>query len=84
VKRFDIFRRLPDGSPLWVEAAETLEEAKKRIKKLANSNGHFSYFIHDFRLEKEVWAWPTRPHRRIAQRCVSTKDESVLSPTIVL
>lgn len=32
---FDIFSRLPDGSPLWIESVEGLEEAKKRLSRLA-------------------------------------------------
>lgn len=42
---FDIFSRLPDGSPLWIESVEGLEEATKRLKKLAR---HYPgrYFIY--------------------------------------
>jgi|HubBroStandDraft_6_1064221.scaffolds.fasta_scaffold2657771_1 hypothetical protein len=32
---FDIFSRLPDGSPLWLESVEGLEEARKRLDGLA-------------------------------------------------
>ena len=32
---FDIFSRLPDGSPLWLESVEGLEEARERLDGLA-------------------------------------------------
>jgi len=31
---FDIFRTLPDGSPLWVEAVKGIEDARKRLIEL--------------------------------------------------
>lgn len=35
VAPFDILRVLKDGAPLWMEAAQTLEEAKTRVRQLA-------------------------------------------------
>ena len=35
---FDIFKKLPDGHPLWVQAVEGLEEAKKQLARLAASS----------------------------------------------
>ncbi|HEY1471674.1 MAG TPA: hypothetical protein VGF61_21730 [Candidatus Acidoferrum sp.] len=35
VPPFDILRVLKDGAPLWVEAAQTLEQAKARVQQLA-------------------------------------------------
>ena len=35
VAPFDILRVLNDGAPLWMEAAQTLEEAKARVQQLA-------------------------------------------------
>ena len=35
--RFDIFARLPDGHPLWIQSFETLEEARERAKQLARN-----------------------------------------------
>jgi hypothetical protein len=32
---FDIFVRLPDGHPLWIEAVQNLEQARKCLKKVA-------------------------------------------------
>jgi hypothetical protein len=32
---FDIFVRLPDGHPMWVEAVETFEQARKRLNQVA-------------------------------------------------
>ena len=33
--RFDIFKRLRDGTSLWIAAVEGLEEARNRINRLA-------------------------------------------------
>jgi len=35
VPPFDILRVLKDGAPLWMEAVQTLEEAKARVQQLA-------------------------------------------------
>ncbi len=32
---FDIFKRLGDGKPLWITAASTREEARRRITRLS-------------------------------------------------
>ena len=46
--KFDIFKRLPDGHPLWVKAVEGLEEAKAQLRGLmASSPG--DYFIYSVR-----------------------------------
>jgi len=46
--KFDIFKRLPDGHPLWVNAVEGLEEARNQLARLAvNSPGE--YFIYSAR-----------------------------------
>jgi len=42
---FDIFKKLPDGHPLWVQAVEGLEEAKKQLARLAASSPG-DYFIY--------------------------------------
>ena len=33
-RTFDIFRTLPDGSPLWIEAVCGVENARKRLIEL--------------------------------------------------
>ncbi len=33
--KFDIFKRLRDGTSLWIVAVEGLEEARNRINRLA-------------------------------------------------
>jgi len=46
--KVDIFLRLPDGKPLWVEAVEGYEKAKLQVQKLIQvSPGE--YFIFDSR-----------------------------------
>jgi hypothetical protein len=43
--KFDIFKRLPDGHPLWVKAVDGLEEARAQLVRLvASSPGE--YFIY--------------------------------------
>jgi hypothetical protein len=46
--KFDIFKRLPDGHPLWVKAVEGLEEAKAQLARLAAS-APGEYFIYSVR-----------------------------------
>lgn len=51
---FDIFRRLDDGSPLWVAQADTLDDARSRldaIRKLSPGR----YFVRDASTGKHVW-----------------------------
>jgi hypothetical protein len=42
---YDIFMRFPDGAPLWLEAVEGLERARKRLASLANASDA-EYFIY--------------------------------------
>jgi hypothetical protein len=46
--KFDIFKKLPDGHPLWVKAVEGLEEAKAQLARLALS-APGEYFIYSVR-----------------------------------
>jgi len=46
--KFDIFKKLPDGHPLWVKAVEGLEEAKSQLARLAASSPG-EYFIYSVR-----------------------------------
>jgi hypothetical protein len=46
--KFDIFKKLPDGHPIWVKAVDGLEEARNQLARLAlNSPGE--YFIYSAR-----------------------------------
>ena len=51
--KFDIFLRLPDGKPLWVEAVVGYERAKKKIENLAQASPG-EYFIFDSRTAQIV------------------------------
>jgi hypothetical protein len=44
----DIFKRLPDGHPIWVKAVEGLEEAKRQLAQMADEKP-VSYFIFNSR-----------------------------------
>jgi hypothetical protein len=46
--KFDIFMRLPDGHPIWIRAAESLEEARRLLQQFASS-APGDYFIFDSR-----------------------------------
>jgi hypothetical protein len=46
--KFDIFKKLPDGHPLWVKAVEGLEEARAQLARLA-ANSPGEYFIYSLR-----------------------------------
>lgn len=42
--KFDIFRRLPDGNPMWIKAVESLEEARRQLLQMSE-NDPGEYFI---------------------------------------
>jgi len=44
--KVDIFRGKPDDSPLWVQTAESLDEAKDQVRRLAASIPD-EYFVFD-------------------------------------
>ena len=45
VYSFDIFQQLPDGAPLWIEAAPSLEQAEERLAELVISKpGSYAIF----------------------------------------
>jgi hypothetical protein len=46
--KFDIFKKLPDGHPIWVKAVDGLEEAKNQLAQLAVSSPD-EYFIYSAR-----------------------------------
>lgn len=46
--KFDIFKKLPDGHPLWVKAVEGLEEARVQLARLAVCSPG-EYFIYSVR-----------------------------------
>jgi hypothetical protein len=46
--KLDIFKKLPDGQPLWVKAVNGIEEASAQIARLAASSPG-EYFIYSAR-----------------------------------
>ena len=42
--KFDIFRGLPDGQPVWIMAVGSLEEARRQLTQLTES-APAEYFI---------------------------------------
>jgi hypothetical protein len=53
---YDIFERLPDGQPLWVQAVATLDEARTQIVALGCSRGRSvrDFFVYDVKRASEV------------------------------
>lgn len=47
LERYAIFRKLPDGSPIWISAESDFEKAMQKMRDLAASDGT-EYFLHDF------------------------------------
>jgi hypothetical protein len=44
--RFDIFKRLPNGSTLWITTVEGLAEARSRMARLAGiSSGEYFVYL---------------------------------------
>jgi hypothetical protein len=41
---FDIFKKLPDGHPIWVKAVDGLEEAKRQMMQMSD-RAPGNYFI---------------------------------------
>lgn len=56
---YDIFRRLPDGGPIWIEAVQTLEGAKLRLTSLLQTQPG-DYFVYDLSHNKIVDSVETR------------------------
>ena len=44
--KYDLFRKLPDGQPVWIKAVAGLEEAKSELGQIARSLPG-DYFIFD-------------------------------------
>jgi hypothetical protein len=44
--KFDIFQKLPDGHPLWIQTVDGLEEAKSQLLHLATTSPG-EYFIYN-------------------------------------
>ena len=52
-ERYAVFKRLPDGAPLWVSPERDLDVAKKKIAELS-AKDNLEYFVHDFTLGRIV------------------------------
>jgi hypothetical protein len=53
MKRYGVFKRLPNGSTLWVCPSNDLTEAKTKMVESAIKTRH-EHFIHDFTLGRTV------------------------------
>jgi hypothetical protein len=50
---YDIFRKLPAGEPVWVEAVQGLEDAQSRLRELVAVRPG-DYYIYDLGRERIV------------------------------
>lgn len=50
---YDIFRKLPAGEPLWVEAVQGLEDAQSRLRELVAIKPG-DYYVYDLGRERIV------------------------------
>jgi hypothetical protein len=55
LEHFDVFQRRSDGSPKWIASVATLDEAKRMVKGMAESDDALDFFVHDFLTGKDVW-----------------------------
>jgi len=46
--KFDIFKKLPDGHPIWIKAVEGLEEARNQLDQMSRT-APGEYFIFNTR-----------------------------------
>jgi hypothetical protein len=52
---YDIFRKLPGSGPIWVEAVQDLEHARKRLASLIEIRPG-DYFVYDVHSAKIILA----------------------------
>jgi hypothetical protein len=53
---FDIFRKLDDGTPLWIKQVATLDDGKKHLETLISSVPG-EYFIRDASTGEIIFKW---------------------------
>lgn len=47
-RQYDLFERGTEGLPRWVDAADDLKQARKKLERLAAASPSVEYFVHDF------------------------------------
>ena len=55
---YDIFRRLPDGAAVWIEAVQNLEHARRRLLDLMNIEPG-NYMVYDLSHSRVVAEGPS-------------------------
>ncbi|HXU19411.1 MAG TPA: hypothetical protein VN788_02380 [Verrucomicrobiae bacterium] len=50
---YDIFRKMPDNSPIWVESVDGLEALKERLLYLASTKPN-EYLVYDHGLQRFI------------------------------
>jgi hypothetical protein len=57
---YDIFRKLDDGTPLWIQQVGTLDDGKKCVQTLINASPG-EYFIRDASTGEIIFKAPAVP-----------------------
>ena len=59
-KIVDIFARLPDGAPLWIEAVDGLENARARVRQLRQiaPRDYFLFSEQNGKVQREDYPGP--------------------------
>ena len=58
--KLDIFRRLPGGQLVWIGAMDGLEETKRQVRRLADSNAG-DYLVYDVNRGGQIYSISRSP-----------------------
>lgn len=47
-RQYDLFERQPDGPSRWIDAADDLRQARKKLEHLVRTSTGAEYFVRDF------------------------------------
>jgi hypothetical protein len=84
LKRYEIFHRPVIGEPVWLESAETLEEAGERLRDLATDGGDYFGFDRNnciFFYPPEANVVPFRTRSADGHSSLSSAPSSAGSPS---
>ena len=47
-RQYDLFERQPDGPSRWIDAADDLRQARRKLERLMKTSTGTEYFVRDF------------------------------------
>jgi hypothetical protein len=47
-RQYDLFERQPNGPSRWIDAADDLRQAKRKLERLVGTSTGSEYFVRDF------------------------------------